>query len=89
MNKYVRMISYLKPYVWPYFVLAMLVIMCTLFPGLQVVWTAHHLRTSTKTFTALRGICRRKKVAPLIRAMRAANGEQQVEFMNGSFRREE
>lgn len=67
-----------------YFVLAMLVILCVLFPGLQVVWTAHHLRTSTKTFTALRGICRRKKVAPLVRAMRATNGEQQVEFTNGS-----
>ena len=67
-----------------YFVLATLVIMCILFPGLQVVWTAHHLRTSTKTFTSLRGICRRKKVAPHVRAMRAANGEQQVEFMNGS-----
>lgn len=67
-----------------YFVLAMLVILCVLFPGMQVVWTAHHLRTSTKTFTALRGICRRKKVAPLVRAMRAANGEQQVEFVNGS-----
>lgn len=64
--------------------LAVLVIMCILFPGLQVVWTAHHLRTSTKTFTSLRGICRRKKVAPHVRAMRAANGEQQVEFMNGS-----
>ena len=67
-----------------YFVLALLVIMCILFPGLQVVWTAHHLRTSTKTFTALRGICRRKKVRPHIRAMRSANGEQQVEFANGS-----
>lgn len=67
-----------------YFVLALLVIMCVLFPGLQVVWTAHHLRTSTKTFTHLRGICRRKNVAPHIRALRAANGEQQVEFMNGS-----
>ena len=67
-----------------YFVLALLVIMCTLFPGLQVVWTAHHLRTSTKTFTSLRGICRRRKVAPHVRAMRAANGEQQVEFVNGS-----
>lgn len=67
-----------------YFVLAMLVILCILFPGLQVVWTAHHLRTSTKTFTTLRGICRRKKVAPHVRAMRAANGEQQVEFVNGS-----
>lgn len=67
-----------------YFVLAMLVILCILFPGLQVVWTAHHLRTSTKTFTSLRGICRRKKVAPHIRALRAANGEQQCEFANGS-----
>ena len=67
-----------------YFVLAMIVILCVLFPGLQVVWTAHHLRTSTKTFTTLRGICRRKKISPLIRAMRAGNGEQQVEFTNGS-----
>jgi len=67
-----------------YFVLAMLLILCIIFPGLQVVWTAHHLRTSTKTFTTLRGMCRRKKVAPHIRAMRAANGEQQVEFVNGS-----
>lgn len=67
-----------------YFVLAMLVILCILFPGLQVVWTAHHLRTSTKTFTTLRGICRRPKIAPHILAMRAANGEQQVEFANGS-----
>lgn len=67
-----------------YFVLALLVIMCILFPGLQVVWTAHHLRTSTKTFTSLRGICRRKKIAPFVRALRSANGEQQVEFANGS-----
>ena len=67
-----------------YFVLAMLVILCVLFPGLQVVWTAHHLRTSTKTFTTLRGMCRRKKIHPLVRSMRSANGEQQVEFTNGS-----
>ena len=67
-----------------FFILAMIVILCILFPGLQVVWTAHHLRTSTKTFTTLRGICRRKKVAPLVRSIRSANGEQQVEFVNGS-----
>lgn len=67
-----------------YFVLAMIVILCVLFPGMQVVWTAHHLRTSTKTFTTLRGMCRRKQIAPLVRALRAANGEQQVEFTNGS-----
>jgi len=74
-----------------YFVLATLVILCILFPGLQVVWTAHHLRTSTKTFTSLRGICRRKKVAPHIAvdgrgkpAIRSSNGEQEVVFANGS-----
>jgi phage terminase large subunit-like protein len=67
-----------------YFVLAMLVCLCILFPGLQVIWTAHHLRTSTKTFTTLRGICRRTQVAPHVKAMRSANGEQQVEFHNGS-----
>ncbi len=67
-----------------YFVLTMLVILCILFPGLRVVWTAHHLRTSTKTFTTLRGICRRKKIHPLVESVRSANGEQQVEFKNGS-----
>lgn len=67
-----------------YFVLAMLVILCILFPGLQVVWTAHHLRTSTKTFTTLRGMARRKKIAPHIRSIRTANGEQEVAFANGS-----
>jgi hypothetical protein len=69
-----------------YFVLAMLVVLCILFPGLQVVWTAHHLRTSTKTFTTLRGMCRRRKIAPHIKpgGIRSANGEQQVAFTNGS-----
>ena len=74
-----------------YFVAALLVIMCILFPGLQVIWTAHHLRTSTKTFGTLRGICRRKKVAPHIAvdgrgkpAIRSSNGEQEITFRNGS-----
>jgi len=74
-----------------YFVLALLVIMCILFPGLQVVWTAHHLRTSDKTFRALQGICRRKRVLPHIArngvgrdAIRTANGQQEVAFRNGS-----
>lgn len=67
-----------------YFVLALMVIMCILFPGYRVVWTAHHLRTSTKTFTTLRALCRRKGIAPHVLALRSANGEQQVEFRNGS-----
>lgn len=67
-----------------YFVMAMLVIMCILFPGLQVVWTSHHLRTTTKTLKTIQGLSRRKKIAPHIRTVRTANGEGQVEFRNDS-----
>lgn len=67
-----------------YFVMATLVILCILFPGLQVVWTSHHMRTTNKTLKAVQGLSRRKKIAPHVRAVRVANGEGQVEFNNGS-----
>lgn len=67
-----------------YFVLALLFILCILFPGFQVVWTSHHLRTTNKTLTTARGMARRKKIAPHIRAVRTSHGEGQVEFANGS-----
>lgn len=67
-----------------YFVLALLFILCILFPGLQVVWTSHHLRTTTKTLTSARGFARRKKIAPHVRAVRTSHGEGQVEFANRS-----
>ena len=67
-----------------FFVMATLVIMCVLFPGLQVVWTSHHLRTTTRTLTAIQGMARRRKVAPHVRTVRTSHGEGQVEFVNGS-----
>ena len=74
-----------------YFVGSLLVVMCILFPGLKVVWTAHRTRTATNTFRALQGICRRKRVAPHIAmnergklAIRTSNGEQEIAFRNGS-----
>lgn len=67
-----------------YFVMATLVIMCVLFPGFQVVWTSHHMRTTNKTLKAIQGLSRRKNIAPHVRAVRVANGEGQVEFINGS-----
>lgn len=67
-----------------YFVLACMFIMCILFPGYQVVWTSHHLRTTTKTLTTAKSFARRKRIAPFIRTVRTANGEGQVEFVNGS-----
>ncbi|TAJ46348.1 MAG: terminase [Herbiconiux sp.] len=67
-----------------YFVLALLFILCILFPGFHVVWTSHHLRTTNKTLTTARGMARRKKIAPHIEAVRTSHGEGQVEFKNGS-----
>jgi hypothetical protein len=70
-----------------WFVLAVLVILCTLNPGLRVLWTAHHNRTTTNSFRTLQSIVRRKKFLPHIdanRDIRVANGEQEVRFRNGS-----
>lgn len=67
-----------------YFVIALLVIMCIQFPGLQVLWTAHHGRTTTNSFRTLQGICRRKKVGAHVKSVRVANGEQEITFYNES-----
>lgn len=67
-----------------YFVGALLVLLCILFPGLRVVWTAHRTRTATNTFRSLQSLVRRKNVAPLVAHVRTANGEQEIGFRNGS-----
>jgi phage terminase large subunit-like protein len=60
--------------------------LCVLFPGLKVLWTAHHNRTITNTFRALQSFARRRRVAPHIahNGIRVANGEQEIRFRNGS-----
>jgi len=68
---------------------ALLIAMCLEFPGLKVVWTAHHLRTSTLTFRAMQGMVKRKGVRPHLApgrndGIRTANGEQEIGFRNGS-----
>ena len=67
-----------------YFVLALLFILCILFPGFQAVWTSHHLATTNKTLTTARGMARRKKIAPHVTTVRTSHGEGAVEFRNGS-----
>jgi len=72
-----------------YFVGALIIILCILFPGLQVVWTAHRTRTATRTFRSLQGMVKRKRVKPYLAAgrndgIRTANGEQEIAFRNGS-----
>jgi len=58
--------------------------LCTLFPNLTVLWTAHRTRTTSKTFASLRGFATRKTVAPFVEGIRAVNGEQEIRFTNGS-----
>lgn len=58
--------------------------LCVLYPGLQVIWTAHRTRTSTKTFKGMQGYAKRARVAPHIAEIRKANGEQEIVFTNGS-----
>lgn len=51
---------------------------------LLAVWTAHRTRTANETFEAMRAMANRPAVAPFIKSVRAANGQQHVEFTNGS-----
>ena len=61
-------------------------ILCLLFPGLKVVWTAHRTRTTTNTFRSLQGMVRKRRIWPHIApsGIRTANGEQEIKFANGS-----
>jgi hypothetical protein len=58
--------------------------LCTLFPNMTVLWTAHRTRTTTMTFNSLQGFAKRKQVVPFVAGIRAANGEQEIRFSNGS-----
>ena len=65
---------------------SLLIAMCIEHPGLRVVWTSHHLRTTTNTFRAMQGMVRRKRIAGHLapNGIRVANGEQEIRFGNGS-----
>lgn len=59
--------------------------LCTIYPNLTVVWTAHRTRTSDETFQKMRAMALKPKVKPYILGRpRQANGQQQILFTNGS-----
>lgn len=67
------------------------VALCTIFPNLTVLWTAHRTRTATRTFQTLKGVVQRPGVVGYLKAgsnngtaIRDANGEQAIPFANGS-----
>lgn len=69
---------------------SLLVALCIEYPGLRIVWTSHHLRTTTNTFRSMQGMVRRKRIAPHLErtgrsnGIRTANGEQEIRFANKS-----
>lgn len=67
-----------------YLIAALVFAICTLFPDITVIWTAHRTRTHNETFKKMQSMARRSKIAPYIANVRAANGEQEITFINGS-----
>jgi hypothetical protein len=58
--------------------------LCILFPGIKVLWTAHHSTTTDETFDSLAALARRRLIAPYIRQVTGGNGKQSIRFTNGS-----
>lgn len=73
-----------------WFVLRVLFALCILFPGMKVLWTAHHGQTLSNTFRAASGLARRKKVDPYIGNPDGGSGvlrgtaKEAILFKNGS-----
>ncbi len=68
---------------------SILIGLCLEFPGLKVIWTSHHLRTTANTFQSFQGMVKRKSIAPYLKpnrsdGIRSTNGQEQIEFRNGS-----
>lgn len=63
---------------------ALVFALCLAHPGLLVVWTAHRARTHRQTFEEMAGWASKKLTARYVRNVRRANGEQEIEFNNGS-----
>jgi hypothetical protein len=63
---------------------ALLFALAILRPGLLVIWTAHHSRTSSETFLSMQGFARRRRIAPYIQAVYKGSGDEAVVFRNGS-----
>ncbi|WP_300345489.1 DEAD/DEAH box helicase family protein [Nesterenkonia sp.] len=63
---------------------AIIFALCTLFPGLTVIWTAHHARTHAETFRSMAAMAERRQIAPYVEGVRRANGQEEIAFTNGS-----
>lgn len=62
----------------------MVFILCTLVPGMTVLWTAHRARTSDQTFGFFQGLAKRRELARFVNVVHQPQGRQEVLFRNGS-----
>lgn len=58
--------------------------LCMAKPNLLVLWTAHRARTHNETFRDMASRAESPSVKPFVANVRRSNGEQEVEFKNGS-----
>lgn len=75
---------------WPrqvgktYLIGAIIIALCLLKPGMLALWTAHHGKTINETFRAMQALAKRSKIAPHVRRITTGNGDEGIEFRNGS-----
>jgi hypothetical protein len=58
--------------------------MCQHYPGLLVVWSAHHSKTHNETFLSMQAFAKRPQIAPFIKQVYTGSGDEAVVFNNGS-----
>ncbi|WP_338024156.1 terminase [Bifidobacterium amazonense] len=59
-------------------------ILAILHPGLKVIWTAHHTRTTDETFNDLCDLAKNKLFTRYVERIRRANGQQEISFRDNS-----
>lgn len=67
-----------------YLLAAIIFALCTLRPGLLVIWSAHHSKTHNETFLAMQAFAERAKIRPYVRKVYTGSGDEAVVFRNGS-----
>lgn len=74
-----------------FIVMCIVVALCSLYPNLTVLWSAHRTRTSTMTFQKMKSFALRPAIRGHLKAgqnqgtaIRDANGEQEIPWANGS-----
>lgn len=63
---------------------ALLFALCVENPGMLVLWTSHHTRTSAETFRSMQATARRAQVSPYVDRVYTGAGTESVVFRNGS-----